>query len=455
VKHSNTKAERKTDKGLSLSQNQKSKGGFPVKRIGLIILAALVFVLTACGGPSTPPATGDFSLTLDKGSISIVKGSSGDISITVHKTGSFTDAVSFSVSNLPGGVTSSFNPPSSSDASVLTLTVATTASPVSDKVITVSGTAGSKTHTANFNLTISNVPDTTNPTIVSTSPTNNQHGLFSNTKITIRFSEPMDQLATQAAFQSPDIGPHTFSWQNGGKTMVVTPNNPLKYSLNTAYKYYHFTINTTAKDKAGNNLTVAKTVKFTTLRTFYVYFIAEKSLDGHVWDNHVLRPSKNYIQVGDYLFNRYSRGFLSFKPSQYLESQGAVGISKAYVSAYQYTKVGNPYHDLKGGMINRYLRIYHVDYGSALDANDFTKAPLSTKPQQFSNSSSAGFKKVDVTGWLANDYRYRNQRAYRSQYRLQFARNTDNDGHNDYVRFYSSDANVLKRPVLQVWYYRP
>jgi len=427
-----------------------------VKRIGLFVLAALVFALTACGGPSTPP--GDFSLTLDKGSISIVKGSSGDISITVNKTGGFTDAVSFSVSNLPGGVTSSFSPPSSSDASVLTLTVDATASLVSDKVITVSGEAGIKTHTKNFNLTINDAPDTTNPTIVSTSPTNGQHGLLNNTKITIRFSEPMDQLATQAAFQSSDIGPHTFSWQNGGKTMIVTPNNPLQYSPNTTYKTYHFTINTTATDKAGNNLTVAKTVKFTTLRTFYKEFRAEKDLDGFVYDANWVYKTQGYLRVGDIPSNRYARIFLSFQPGAILAADQLKFVKKAELKLYQFNQRGNPYGDLSGPIFSRtrYLRIYHMNYGSSLGSDDFDRTPLSNKSLEFSRSYSVGYKKVDVTGWLADDYRHRRSRDNRSQFRFQFHTNTDHDGHDDHVEFYSANyGNATRVPVLRVWYYAP
>ena len=455
MRHTNKTKERESVLKQQANQNTKHKGGFMMKKLVFALLALMITVsLTACPSP-TPP--GDFSLTLSVGSITIRRGSSGDITITVQKNGSFSDAVSFNASNLPTGVTASFNPPNSADTSVLTLNVAAGAPLVVNKAITVTGTGGGKSHTVSFTVTITNIPDTTKPTIVSTNPTNNQPGLFSNAKITVTFSEPMDQAATQAAFQSPDIGNVTFGWKDNGKTMVVTPSHTLAYSPNASRRYYHFSITTAAKDKAGNNLASGKSIRFSTLRTLYAYFKAQKSLDGYVWDHNGTTYSQlNYIRVGDQASgNRYARGFLSFEPNGYLAGKHIQFLKKAEVWVYQYKQRGNPYHDL-AGFSNRRLLIYHVNYGSSLDNGDFDIVPVTSGYGKLSSSFTVGWRKINVTSWLADDYRHRRSRSNRSQYRLQFYKNTDGDNHDDHVEFYSANyANQSKVPVLKVWYYAP
>jgi hypothetical protein len=103
------------------------------------------------------------------------------------------------------------------------------------------------------------IPDIT-PTVLSTIPVNGTANIPVNTSITVNFSEPMNQTATETAFsRSPSVSGN-FTWPNENTT-VFTP------LANLAYKtVYNVTIGAGAKDLAGNNLniTALSTFSFTT-----------------------------------------------------------------------------------------------------------------------------------------------------------------------------------------------
>jgi len=109
------------------------------------------------------PATPDFALSASPTSMSMVRGASGTSTITVTRTGGFTDAVSLSASGLPTGVTASFSVnPVTGGSSVLTLS-ASSAATLGPVTITVTGTGGGLTRSAPIGLTVSDVqtPDFT------------------------------------------------------------------------------------------------------------------------------------------------------------------------------------------------------------------------------------------------------------------------------------------------------
>ena len=83
--------------------------------------ADIVLVLTGPG-----PAPG-FSISLAPDSLTIGNGASDTTRITVNKTGTFAGPVNLSVVTLPAGVTAAFAPAATSDTSVLTLSVDSTA----------------------------------------------------------------------------------------------------------------------------------------------------------------------------------------------------------------------------------------------------------------------------------------------------------------------------------------
>ena len=102
----------------------------------------------------TAPAAGDFSLSISPATRSIKHGSSTDYTVTVTPSGSFTGSVALSVTgSLPGGVSATFNPISTTSSS--TLTVQTTAStPRGTYTLTITGTSGGLTRTTTATLKV-------------------------------------------------------------------------------------------------------------------------------------------------------------------------------------------------------------------------------------------------------------------------------------------------------------
>jgi len=102
--------------------------------------------------------------------------------------------------------------------------------------------------------------DCTPPAVIANAivPANGSTGVRSDTKISIAFSEPMNQQTTEAAFASADIPSRTYSWDSSGTILTVTPAGGLAYATGTdpalAARSYSFSITTTATDLAGNHL---------------------------------------------------------------------------------------------------------------------------------------------------------------------------------------------------------
>jgi endoglucanase len=109
------------------------------------------------------PATPDFALSASPASLNVARGASGTSTITITRTGGFTDAVTFSASAPPAGVTISFNPnPAPAGSALMTVTASSTAA-LGSATINITGTGGGLARITPFNLTVSDVqpPDFT------------------------------------------------------------------------------------------------------------------------------------------------------------------------------------------------------------------------------------------------------------------------------------------------------
>lgn len=93
--------------------------------------------------------------------------------------------------------------------------------------------------------------DTTNPEIVSSSPVPGSLEVPLNQQFRIEFNKPMNQLSVAGALSvtPPPPGTSAQSWENAGKTLIITNSEPLTH--NTSYQLI---INTTAKDLGGRAL---------------------------------------------------------------------------------------------------------------------------------------------------------------------------------------------------------
>ncbi len=95
-----------------------------------------------------------FTLSLSSTSVTVAPGGSGTNTITVKDAGGFTGSVTFAVSGLPTGVTSTLSAASSTTGSTLTLKAASTTK-AGTYTVTVKGTSGSLTASVTFSLVIS------------------------------------------------------------------------------------------------------------------------------------------------------------------------------------------------------------------------------------------------------------------------------------------------------------
>lgn len=110
--------------------------------------------------------------------------------------------------------------------------------------------------------------DTTPPTVLSVTPSVDATGVSDAATILISFSEPMNRVATQNAFQSSTLTGLSFAWPDD-QTMEVTPSN-LTYAQgghDVVANEYSYTITTLAADLAGNQLEDNGSWSFSTLRS--------------------------------------------------------------------------------------------------------------------------------------------------------------------------------------------
>ena len=129
-------------------------GAPPIKAPNISVYDGATRVFGAEPGPPTP----DFTLSAAPASLTINRGASGTSTITITRTGGFTDSVMLGASGLPNGVTASFAPPSTTGgSSVLTLS-ASSAATLGMATVTVTGTGGSLTRSTPINLTVNQPP---------------------------------------------------------------------------------------------------------------------------------------------------------------------------------------------------------------------------------------------------------------------------------------------------------
>jgi hypothetical protein len=100
-------------------------------------------------------APGGFTLALSPTSLSVQQGASGNTTVTITRSGSFTGAVNLAASGLPNGVTASFNPASvTGTTSTLTLSASGSAATGAATVVVTGSGTGVTNQTANLALTV-------------------------------------------------------------------------------------------------------------------------------------------------------------------------------------------------------------------------------------------------------------------------------------------------------------
>jgi hypothetical protein len=278
------------------------------------------------------------------------------------------------------------------------------------------------------------------PSVVSVTPADGAIGVAADAVITIAFSEPMDPASVEAAWTSTDLpaADVAFAWNAGGDTLTVTPNALLTLATGTgldpslfAAQHYTIGVAATATDGSGVALAAPVSSQFSTTKRMSVDLAKLSSLSLTMRDDGVtLAEGAVNREIGDTLGNLQYKTFASFAVPEF---PAGAAIESARLVARQVGPSGTPY-----GLGT--LNVRHVNTAT-LDAAAFT-APGFAILGTFSNDTAIEDKDLDVTVGFADDLENHTARGDRTQYRLEFATATDNDGVADYASF-NRDSFVL------------
>lgn len=299
-------------------------------------------------------------------------------------------------------------------------------------------------------------PDTTPPTIVSVSPASNASGVQAATNIVITFSEPMDKLLTQSAYQSATAGvlpsQVQFSWNTEGTVLTVDPNADLIYDQGTnpataTARQYSYQLTNVATDLAGNPI-VPASYSFTTSRRIFQALPPLGALSGNVDAGGGVNTASGCTAgepcTGDSTANTQVRGFVSYDMSAL--PAGVQTFEAANLNMNQTGGSGSPFATLGS------VQLEHVNFATLDSASAFNATALLALGT-ISSDGTATVKSRSVLAAVQDDYANRAARGNRTQYRLSFATATDTDGTPDVVRFAAPTAGIPS--ALSVTYLLP
>lgn len=290
-------------------------------------------------------------------------------------------------------------------------------------------------------------PDTTKPTVVSTSPANGALGVAPGAAITVTFSEPMRQAAAQAAFQilTPSgFSGGLFSWNSTSTQLTYNP--PDDFVQGTPVQ---FVITTAAEDLAGNTLAVNATrtfrIKRVETKNFYAFGttdVADKDpRAGHIRTNGSC-SSASVTTSNNAIGGDEAQGFMTFSLTP-LASLSNVVIRSAILNVEQ-LGCGS----LTGGApIDSPITLSHVDYGSTLTLGDCGASTLGSGNSTLTSSATPGRRFEIVSDEVRSDFATRVGRANRSQWRIHTTRTGTNN-----ICVFATQNNATNHPFLRISY---
>ncbi|WP_426753397.1 Ig-like domain-containing protein [Myxococcus sp. Y35] len=299
----------------------------------------------------------------------------------------------------------------------------------------------SLTGTRSFSFsTTGPAPDTTPPTILNTTPGHASIGVPRDALIEVLFSEPMDTASVQTAFAitSPaGLNSGSFSWNEAETVMTYALPSMAAYGTDVIWQ-----ISTSAKDKAGNNLSEASHREFRIVRQASMTMPIVYSMSGTITED---TPDRHYRsfntyeleRIGDNSAHQSSRLFLGFKLDA-LPSE-LVRINQSTVRWWLGGQLGQPFEKLGP------LLMEPVEVGESLpqsnaeeSRNPVLTAAYNAQPLASGLTITAADTgepgQFDVTSYVIQDWGNRVERNYRSQFRLRFTLGSNNDGVTDELR---------------------
>jgi hypothetical protein len=256
-----------------------------------------------------------------------------------------------------------------------------------------------------FTFTTGTVPDTTAPTVVSTSPLNNSNGALQHPTFSVTFSEPMDQNLTQGAFsiaQPPSVPAGTFTWDATGKVMTFT----LPGGTNFIYgQQVVWQLSSAAKDLAGNAL-AAQVFNVQVRRQATAMVMADATGNyNDLWLDFVGGGSSTSLdlRVGDNALNRELRSMVSFDLASAIPAT-AYDVTLATVTMRQTGLSGTPYSGTPpaaNSAISVFL--FGIVATPMLNYDDFDSTPICAgSPVQCSTSTNCGGIKLTTSTAVSN-----------------------------------------------------
>jgi hypothetical protein len=425
-----------------------------MKNLNLLLVILIGVVgLVACPGGGTSAKTPTLAITPGSATLTAGTGSAGFSATLTDGTGAIAWAISPEVGTLSAatGASTTYSPPATvSSATAVTLTASSSGA-----------TSVTATITVNPGATV----DTTAPTIVSVSPANGATGVAKDTNIVIKFSEPMNKIATKAAYESATsrILPIQVSinLSADGTEMTINPINDLLIAggadpATVVAIPYEYQITNIGTDLAGNALTTSS-FSFKTRRQITQNLPGIDGLSGDIRsDGSLLNQCSSgagAVCAGDSASagNAQYKGFASFDVAGVPTGVLSFEFANLSLNQTQTAKDGvyasNPYPDL-GNTLN----LEHVNFATKDLAafNDVAIRQLGV----VSTDSTLGLKSANVLVAFQEDYAQRASRGDRSQYRIVFPSVSDFDGKFD-IAIFAQPTAASNPSYLQVRYFVP
>jgi DNA-binding beta-propeller fold protein YncE len=226
------------------------------------VIAVVLLGLAGCGGggnssnsSAPPPPDGDFSLSVDSTTVALQQQGISQIqSISATPLNGFTGTVTVTMSGLPAGVTATPSGPYSISTTgpaqgVSFQLAASSSAAINSSTITLTGTSGSKTHTATFNVVLTQVA----PFAIQVSPTS--LSLNPGSLATVQISVTANPDTSPSLLTNISNPPSGSGVTVNPPESLLSPSNPVKFSIVVgalAQSLQNFPLQISASDNSGN-----------------------------------------------------------------------------------------------------------------------------------------------------------------------------------------------------------
>jgi len=271
------------------------------------------------------------------------------------------------------------------------------------------------------------------PRVVSVSPADGSRGVSNDVHIVITFNVPMDQAQTEAAYQSEGVPSSgvSFSWNDDGTELTITPDAPLDYPTGTdpdALEVHpiNFFLSSSARDLDGHQMAAPAEFSFALLRQIDVSLAAQQNRDltgtwrsNDTYGQGNCARSQDTVCIGDTgVGGDQYKGFMSFDLAALPTSMAQ--LTKARLSFQITQRPGNPFNGLGA------LTLDHAAF-EAIGPDAFQADALAALGRIATSGNTGTVLQVDVRTALSADV---GNRA-KSQFRLAFEQVTNDNGNAD------------------------